>query len=84
MCFEAGDLEGFFENGEIGLHIVAHDGTILRANRAELNLLGYAADDYVGHPIADFHVDRIAAEDRTRSLFLQRAIPERLPSFPVR
>ena len=80
MCFEAGDLEDFFENGEIGLHIVAHDGTILRANRAELNLLGYAADDYVGHPIADFHVDRIAAEDILERL----SRGEKLNRYPAR
>jgi PAS domain S-box-containing protein len=51
------DLEDFFENGSIPLHWVGADGTILRANRAELELLGYERDEYVGHHIADFHVD---------------------------
>ncbi|MGH2899698.1 MAG: PAS domain-containing sensor histidine kinase, partial [Solirubrobacteraceae bacterium] len=32
-------------------------GTILYANRAELEMLGYTADEYVGHPISAFHVD---------------------------
>jgi hypothetical protein len=34
------DFEEFFENGAIALHIVGA-GTILHANRAELELLGY-------------------------------------------
>jgi PAS domain S-box-containing protein len=50
-------LEDFFENGAVGLHIVRYDGVILRANRAELQLLGYKPDEYVGRQIADFHAD---------------------------
>ena len=50
-------LEDFFENGVVGLHQVAGDGTILRANRAELDLLGYAPDEYIGRRIAEFHAD---------------------------
>lgn len=51
------DLEDFFENGTVGLHIVSSEGIILRANRAELELLGYSAEEYVGRHIAEFHVD---------------------------
>jgi PAS domain S-box-containing protein len=51
------DLEDFFENGSIALHWVGADGRILRANRAELALLGYDREEYVGRHIADFHVD---------------------------
>jgi PAS domain S-box-containing protein len=50
-------LEDFFEYAPIGLHIVAADGTILRANKAELDLLGYAREDYVGRQIGEFHAD---------------------------
>ena len=57
------DLEDFFENGSIPLHWVGADGRILRANRAELTLLGYAHDEYVGRHIADFHVDPEAIAD---------------------
>lgn len=57
------DLEDFFENGAVGLHIVAGDGTILRANKAELALLGYSAEEYVGRHIADFHVDEPVISD---------------------
>jgi PAS domain S-box-containing protein len=51
------DLEDFFENSAIGLHIVSGEGIILRANKAELSLLGYSADEYVGRHVAQFHAD---------------------------
>lgn len=54
------DLEDLFENGAVGLHFVAIDGTIVRANRAELELLGYRRDEYVGHNISEFHADQEA------------------------
>ena len=51
------ESDDFVENAAEGLHRVAGDGTILWANRAELQMLGYAWDEYVGRHIADFHVD---------------------------
>src|SRR3954453_12976295 len=51
-------LEDFFENGAVGLHLVGPDGTILKANRAELELLGYAQDEYIGRNIREFHADQ--------------------------
>lgn len=57
------ELTDFFENAAIGLHWVGDDGTVLRVNQAELDLLGYSREEYVGHHIADFHVDQAAIED---------------------
>jgi PAS domain S-box-containing protein len=51
------ELSDFVENSLEGLHRVGPDGRILWANRAEMNLLGYAPDEYIGHHIAEFHVD---------------------------
>src|SRR5690606_29373772 len=51
-------LEDFFENCPVCLHIVASDGTIMHANRAELELLGYKAEEYIGHHIAEFHAEK--------------------------
>jgi PAS domain S-box-containing protein len=51
------ELSDFLENAAEGLHKVAGDGTILWANRAELELLGYSREEYVGRHIAEFHVD---------------------------
>jgi PAS domain S-box-containing protein len=57
------ELADFFENGAIGLHWVGPDGRILRANRAELEMLGYAAEEYVGRNIAEFHADARVIDD---------------------
>lgn len=57
------DLEDFFENAPIGLHIVSGDGIVLRANRAELELLGYSRKEYVGRHVAEFHADEQVIHD---------------------
>ena len=53
----------FLENAAIAMHWVAEDGTILWANAAELRLLGYSREEYVGRNIADFHADEPAIAD---------------------
>lgn len=62
------DLEEFFEHATVGLSWLGADGTILRANPAELDLVGYAHDQYVGRNIREFHVDPAIAEDVLRRL----------------
>jgi PAS domain S-box-containing protein len=57
------DLEDFFENGVVALHWVASDGSILRVNQAELDMLGYTRDEYVGRHIAEFHADPPVIQD---------------------
>lgn len=57
------DLEDFFENSAVGLHIVSGEGIILRANKAELSLLGYGAEEYIGRHITEFHVDESVIGD---------------------
>lgn len=51
------ELADFFENATVGLLIVGPDGTILRANRAEMAMLGYTQEEYVGRPITSFYGD---------------------------
>lgn len=62
------ELADFFENAAVGLHWVGPDGTILRVNRAELELLGYSREEYVGRRIAEFHVDKDVIADILRRL----------------
>jgi PAS domain S-box-containing protein len=57
------ELRDFLENGAVGLHWVGPDGKILWANRAELELLGYSQEEYIGRHIADFHDDPHVIED---------------------
>ncbi|HUR61017.1 MAG TPA: GAF domain-containing protein [Candidatus Thermoplasmatota archaeon] len=63
LAHERAELADFLENAIEGLHRVAADGTILWANRAELEMLGYTAQEYIGRNIADFHVDAPVIQD---------------------
>ncbi len=51
-------LRDLVETATIGLHWVGADGTILWANQAELDLVGYTREEYVGRNIAEFHADQ--------------------------
>lgn len=57
------ELKACLDHAAEGLHFVGSDGTILWANQTELNLLGYARDEYIGHNITEFHVDPLVIED---------------------
>ena len=50
-------LIDFVDTASVGLHWVAADGTIVWANPADYEPLGYTAEEYVGHNIKEFHVD---------------------------
>ena len=53
----------FLEYGTVGLHVVDNTGKIMWANKAELELLGYSKEEYIGHSIADFHVDKTKIDE---------------------
>jgi PAS domain S-box-containing protein len=76
------ELDDFFENGPAGVHFVGYNGHILRANKAELELLGYldAPTEYVGHPVRNIHSNKAIVEE------LLRRLVEGLPviNFPAR
>lgn len=57
------ELADFFDNAAIPIHSTGPGGVILRANQAELDLLGYERDEYVGHRLAEFHVDQRLADE---------------------
>jgi PAS domain S-box-containing protein len=60
------EIREFFENATVGLHWAGPDGIIQRVNRAELDITGYEASEYVGRHVTDFHVDRDVMEDILR------------------
>ncbi len=62
------ELVAFFENPVVALHSVDADGIIRRANQAELEMLGFSAEEYVGKHLRDFHADREVAENLIRRL----------------
>lgn len=74
------ELADFCENAPVPLHWLGPDGTILWANQAELDLLGYAREEYVGHSVVEFHADRETADDFLRRL----SANETLHDFPAR
>ncbi|MEO6665153.1 MAG: PAS domain S-box protein, partial [Nitrospiria bacterium] len=61
-------FDDFFDHAATALHCVGPDGRILRANLAELTLLGYSEQEYIGRPIADVHADPEAIADILRRL----------------
>ncbi|HEX3232750.1 MAG TPA: PAS domain S-box protein [Gemmatimonadales bacterium] len=71
----------FFDNATVPLHWVGPDGTILRANQAELDLLGYARSEYVGRNVTEFHLERPVVDEllaRLRAGDVVREFPSRL------
>lgn len=74
------ELDDIFANGPIAIHWAGPDGIIQRANRTELALLGYPAEEYVGRHFGDFHADRAVADD----LLARLARGETLNDFPAR
>ncbi|MDX6613269.1 MAG: hypothetical protein QOD75_2455, partial [Blastocatellia bacterium] len=57
------ELTDFIENATLGMHWVAKDGIIKWANRAEIDLLGYSLDEYIGHHVTEFHADQEVISD---------------------
>ena len=74
------ELAQMLDDAAMAMHWVGPDGTILWANEAELAMLGYRREEYVGRPITDFHVDEDVIADILRRL---RA-GETLSSTPAR
>ena len=62
------ELRDFVDHATVGMHWVGPDGTILWANAAELRLLGYKPQEYIGRNIAAFHADRATIDDILRRL----------------
>ena len=72
-----GHLEQFIDEAPIGIHTVGPDGTILWANRAELEMLGYQKGEYVGHHVSEFHLDRGVIDDMLQRLARNEVLVDR-------
>lgn len=57
------DLEDFIENAAVPLHWVNGSGIVIWVNKAELDLLGYTKEEYIGKHISNFHADKHIIED---------------------
>ena len=76
---QTAQLAAFVDTAAIGLHRIGPDGIIRWANDAELETLGYAPQEYIGHHIAEFHADQAVIADILSRL--QRG--ERLLEYPA-
>ncbi|MGV3722927.1 MAG: PAS domain S-box protein [Actinomycetota bacterium] len=71
------ELTDFLENATEGLHWVGPDRTILWANQAELDLLGYSREEYLGRSIKEFHVDQPVVDDMLYRLVTGESLDNR-------
>jgi PAS domain S-box-containing protein len=70
------DFQEFIDTVAIGIHWVDANGIILWANRTELNMLGYTRDEYIGHHIAEFHIDKNKITDILNRLGNQETLTQ--------
>src|SRR5689334_15822912 len=61
-------LQDYVENAVVGLHWVDENGIIKWANKAELDMLGYLEEEYIGHHISEFHVHENKISDILKRL----------------
>lgn len=57
------ELQDYVDNAAIGLHWVDANGIIKWANKAELQMLGYTEEEYIGHHISEFHIEQDKIND---------------------
>ncbi|ELR13520.1 ATPase/histidine kinase/DNA gyrase B/HSP90 domain containing protein [Acanthamoeba castellanii str. Neff] len=57
------DARAILDNCSVAVHFVDANGTIIYANKAELDCLGYTAEEYLGRNITDFHACRETIND---------------------
>ncbi|MFD2742411.1 MULTISPECIES: PAS domain-containing sensor histidine kinase [Sphingobacterium] len=73
-------LTDFMEKASTPLRSVDNYGKIIWANQAELDLLGYQKQEYIGKNIADIHSDKNIAND----IFGRWLINETVQDYPAK
>jgi PAS domain S-box-containing protein len=63
-------LNDFFDNAPVGVHFVGLNGVMMRANRAEVALLGYSDDPgaYIGRHVRHIHHETAVVESLLQRL----------------
>jgi PAS domain S-box-containing protein len=70
-------FQELFDDAPVGYHELDTEGRVTRINRTELAMLGYAADELLGHPVWDF----IAEADVSRQAFAAKMAGTRPPGL---
>ena len=73
------DLSIFFNQAPIGVVWLSASGTILRANLAQLDLLGYSPENYLGKSFLEFCVEPAEGHELLKRL----AAKETINNFPM-
>ena len=63
---DAARISDLYDRAPVGYHSLDPSGTILEVNETELNMLGYARDEFIGHKITEFQTPE------SRELFKRR------------
>ncbi len=63
LHYRESELADLLENGVEGMQRTGPDQRVIWANRALLKLLGYTAEEFVGHHLRDFFVDAESANE---------------------
>ena len=58
----------FLNNSSIGIHAVSDQGIIVYANPFELEVLGYEKEEYIGHHVSEFQLDKDCLADMMQRL----------------
>lgn len=74
------DLQDFIDNVQAPLHWVNGSGVIIWANKAELEMMGYPKEEYIGRHIANFHADAQTIDEMLKKLVNK----EKLVNYPAR
>jgi PAS domain S-box-containing protein len=78
-------ISDFMENALMGMHwfdfrvnkLGQKEGIIVWANQAELDMLGYDRQEYLGRPLIDFHVDQETIRDIFQRLLNNESVAGR-------
>ena len=70
------ELSDFLDNAPQAIDSIDAAGNIVWANQFELDLLGYAASDYIGHNVSEFHADTAMLQPILERLRAGRALTE--------
>ena len=71
--------QDFIFNSSIGIHAVSPDGFVVYANHCELHMLGYDLDEYVGHHVSEFQMDKECLAD----MMIRLSKFESLKNYPA-
>jgi hypothetical protein len=77
-------LDDFFENAAECLHQVGADGTLMWANKAELNMLGYEVHKYIGYDSTEFHADQASITDSDIDYYREKRYTTTRPAYGAR